>query len=150
MVALLLAEQRLGDGRADRQLALAQVGLVFGHDGVDHLLAVVVVHQSHSTEDLHLALVDLRLVDHAGIGQRILHFGDAHFEQALRFARSVVLRILRKVALVAGLGDGRRNGGTLHRTHMIQFVLELLIALRRQINNLFCHNVSFPASRTKK
>lgn len=29
--------------------------------------------------------------------------------------------------------------GTLHRAHMVEFVLELLVTLCRQINNLFCH-----------
>ena len=142
-IALLVAEQRLGDRRADGELALAQVGLVFGDDRIDHLFVVVVVEQGHLAQDLHLALVDLRLVDHPGIGDRILELGDAHLKQALGLPGGVVLRILRQVALVARLGNGCRDRRALDGTHVVELLLELLVPFRRQINSLFCHNSSY-------
>ena len=139
-VALLAAQQRLRDRRADRQLAFAQIRLVLGDDRVGHLLLVVVVQKRHLAQNLHFALVDLRLVDHAGVGHRILQFGDTHLQQPLCLTGGIVLRILRKVALVARFGDRRRNRRTLDGTHVLEFVLDFLVALRCQINNLLCHN----------
>ena len=37
-------------------------------------------------------------------------------------------------------GDRRRNRRTLDGTHVLEFVLDFLVALRCQINNLLCHN----------
>ena len=135
-----MAQQRFGDRRADGQLALAQVGFVLGDDGVDHLLLGVVIQQRHFAQNLHLALVDFRLVDHPCVGKRILQLGYTHLQHTLRLAGSVVLCVLRKVALVARFGDRRRNCRTLDGTHVIKLVPEFLVPLRRQIDNLFCHN----------
>jgi len=117
-----------------------RIRLVLGDDRVGHLLLVVVVQKRHLAQNLHFALVDLRLVDHAGVGHRILQFGDTHLQQPLCLTGGIVLRILRKVALVARFGDRRRNRRTLDGTHVLEFVLDFLVALRCQINNLLCHN----------
>ena len=42
-IALLLAQQGLGYGRTDRELALAQVGLVLRDNRIHHLLVIIVV-----------------------------------------------------------------------------------------------------------
>ena len=122
-------------------LAFAQVGLVLGDDRVSHLFLGVVVQQRHLAQYLHLALVDLRLVDHTRIGDRILQLGDTHFQQTLRLPGSVVLRVLRKVTLVTRFGNRRRNRRTLDGTQVVELVLEFFVTLRCQINNLFCHNI---------
>ena len=134
-----MAEQRLGDRGPDGQLALTEVGLVLGDDRIDHLLVVIVVQQRHLAQDLHLALVDLRLVDDPCIGDRILQLGDTHLQQTLRLPGSVVLRVLRKVTLVTRFGNRRRNRRTLDGTHVVELVLEFLVTLRCQIDNLFSH-----------
>ena len=140
-VAFLVPQQCLGDGRTDRQLAFAQVRLVLGDDRVGHLFLGVVVQQRHLAQYLHLALVDLRLVDHAGIGERILQLGDTHLQQTLRLTGGVVLRVLRKVTLVARFGNSRRYRRTLDGTHVVELILEFFVTFRCQINNLFCHNI---------
>ena len=71
---------------------------------------------------------------------RIAKLEDTHLQQPLCLTGGIVLRILRKVALVARFGDRRRNRRTLDGTHVLEFVLDFLVALRCQINNLLCHN----------
>ena len=112
---------------------------MLGDDRIGHLLVGVVIQERHLAQNLHLALVDLRFVDHARIGDRIFQLGDTHLHQTLRLTGSVVLRVLRKVALVARFGDRRRNRRTLDGTQVIELLLEFFITLRCQINNLFCH-----------
>jgi len=91
-----------------------------------------------------LALVDLRFVDDTRVGDRLFQFGDPHFEQPLRFAGSVVLRVLRQIALVARFGNGCRDRRTLDRPHVVEIVFEFFVTLSRQINNLLCHNKYLP------
>ena len=47
LVALALAQQRLPHGRLDGDLALAQVHLVWAHDGVGHAAVVAQVGDAH-------------------------------------------------------------------------------------------------------
>ena len=92
-ITLLVTQECLGDGGTDSEFALAEVGLMLGNDGVGHLLVVVLVQQGYLAQNLHFGFVDFGLVNHAGIGQRVLQFGDAHLQQALGLAGSVILII---------------------------------------------------------
>ena len=83
--------------------------------------------------------------EQARIDRELSHLGHRRARKVydwLGFFGGVVFCIFRKVALVARLGNRSRNGRTLHRTHMIELLLELLVALRSQINSLFCHSSS--------
>ena len=143
VVTLLLAQQSLSNRSTDCQLTLAEVSLILRHNGVGHLLAIVVVHQGHLAEDLHLALIDLGFIDHARVVQRSFELGDSHLQHTLCLTCCIVLGILRQVTLVTSLGNRCRNGRTLNRTHMIKLFLELLVALFGQVNNLVCHLIRF-------
>ena len=129
-LAECLAEQALADGGFHGNLLLGEVGFVFGHQRVGHLLAVADVLDGDPAEDEGLGGVDLGLVDDAGAGEDGFRLGDLGLEHALGLLGRVVLGVLAEVALVAGLGDLLGNGRPLHSLHVVQLVLELLEPFR--------------------
>ena len=60
-------------------------------------------------------LPPLRSAQDAGLGDEVLEVGDFELEHPLGLFSGIVFGILRKVALVARLGDSLRDFGTFHR-----------------------------------
>src|SRR4029434_7317795 len=93
-IADVLADQRAGQGRHDRDAALGRIGLVGAHDLVADLLAALVLEEHRRGERDPLARG--RRVDDLGVPDLPLELGDASLDEALLLAGRVVLRVLRE------------------------------------------------------
>src|ERR1041385_7373169 len=91
-LALLLADDRLADGRLVRQLVLRRIRLRRADDVVFEGLLRVDVAQLHVRADRDDVLRDALLVDHARVTQALLERRDPMLEQHLLVLRVVVLR----------------------------------------------------------
>src|SRR5712692_4638715 len=128
-LALLLAQDRLADGRLVRELALRRVRLRRADDVVLNGLVRVHVLQLHVRADRDDVLGDLLLVDHARVEEALLELGDPVLEHRLLVLGVVVLRVLGDVAELARLLDALGNLATLLGREVVDLLLELLVAL---------------------
>ena len=129
IVASLLAEERLGEGRGDGDEPLFEVGLAFGDDGVGLLHVVFGVFDADLGEEEDLGSVDFGLVEKASVGNEVLQFGDTRFEMALGLFGGVVFGIFGEVALVACFGDGCGGSGAFDGDKVVELVFEFLQTL---------------------
>src|SRR5208283_468484 len=127
-VADLLADQRLGQRRGDRQPAAFDVGLVHADDLVLGFLLRLLVDQLDVGAELHVVARQHRRVDHLGRGDDLLQLRDAALDERLPLARGVVFGVLREVAVGARLGDLADDGRPLLRLQVPQLVFQALQA----------------------
>lgn len=67
-LAHLLAEESLGDGGVDGNLALAQIGLTLAHDGIGHLSLVGHVGHFDLAHNLYSVCAETRHIYYLGLG----------------------------------------------------------------------------------
>ena len=67
-LAHLLAEESLGDGGVDGNLALAQIGLILAHDGIGHLSLVGHVGHFDLAHNLYSVGAETRHIYYLGLG----------------------------------------------------------------------------------
>src|SRR5712664_857933 len=146
--ALLLSDQRSRQRRGDGDAALLGVGLRLADDLPHRLLFGVLVDQRDSGAELDGVAGQLADVDNIGARKLVLQLGDTAFVVGLLFLRGVILRVLRKVAMRARLGDMLDDARTLHRLALLQFDLKCGITAGGH-RNLFHHpSLSFNFVRT--
>src|SRR4051794_19555642 len=127
-LALLLADDRLADGRLVRELVLGRVRLGRADDPVLDRLLGVDVAQLHLGADRDDVLGDVLLADHAGVAQPLLERGDAVLEQRLLVLRVVVLGVLGDVAELACDADAVGDLATLVVREVLDLLLQLHVA----------------------
>src|SRR6266568_9138538 len=135
-LADLLADQRAGERRGYRQATGADIGLVLADDLEGLLLIGLLVGERHCRAELDHRAGQFRDVDDLGARDLVLQFHDAAFDEALAFARRMVLGVLREIAVIARLGNRSDDRRTIDRFEPLQFFLEAVVALRRH-RNLF-------------
>src|ERR1700730_12342334 len=146
--ALLLADQRARQRRSDGDAALLGVGFRLADDLPHRLLVGVLVDQRDGGAEHDGVDGELADVDNIGARKLVLQLGDTAFVVGLLFLRGVILRVLRKVAMRARLGDMLDDARTLHRLALLQFDLEGGVAAGSH-RNLFHHpSLSFNFMRT--
>ena len=67
---------------------------MLSNDGINYLTVVIVVEQGYLAQNLHLALVNLCLVNNARVSKSSLELCNLHLKQTLCLTSSVVLSIL--------------------------------------------------------
>ena len=92
-LAYLMAEETLGDGGVDGDLACLQVGLALGNDGVGHLRLVLDILQVYLRQHLDGVGLDLRGVDDLGLADGQLQLVDLHLQHALCFLGGIVFSV---------------------------------------------------------
>ena len=112
----------------------------FSHDLEAHLHLVGEVLHLHLGQELDRVRGELGLVDHAGVRHFLLETRDLDFQKTLRIPRSVVFRILGKVALLPCLRYRRGDNRTLGQC-VGQVLLELVVTRLGHVLN--CHSLSF-------
>src|SRR6516225_6189217 len=125
-VALGLADQRARNGRGDRNLAVAHVGLVLADDLVFDLVAGILVLQRHGGAELDLVAAELGRIDHLGATDLVLDFGHLGLVETLRLLGSVVLGIFGQIAVLSGVRNLLNNARALLDLEAVQLGLELL------------------------
>src|SRR5690606_20735225 len=129
-VAFFLADQRPGDRRTHRQLALLDVRLVVADDLVAHLLVGLDIGDVHGGTEDHLAgMRDAGDVDDLSVLQASLDITDARLDHALLLARGVVFGVFLEIAQLARLGDGLGDLRTQHGLQMLEFIFQGASAL---------------------
>src|SRR5258705_4480852 len=117
--ALLLADQRARERRGDGDAALLGVGLDFADDLPDRFLVGVLVDQRDGGAELDGVAGEFRDVDDVGTRELVLDLGNAALIVGLLFLRGMILRVLRKVAMRARLGDVLDDARTLPRLALL-------------------------------
>src|SRR5690606_36757566 len=155
-VALLLADQRTGDRRRDRDQPVLDVGLVLAHDLIAHRFAVLDIDEMHGRNEYDAAIrVDLRDVDDLRVRELRLDISNAGLDQTLLLFGGVVLRILTRVAVSPRLRNCSHHPRALLRLETLQLLSELLGPARRQWNLTqtaasscrSCNRLTIPFSR---
>src|SRR3981081_733495 len=139
--AFLLADQRSRQRRGDGDTALLGIGFRLADDLPHRFLVGVFVDQRDGRAELDGVAGELADVDDIGARKLVLQLGDTAFVVGLFFLGGVILRVLRKVAMRARLGDMLDDARTLHRLALLQFDLKRGITARRH-RNLFHHLLS--------
>src|SRR5499426_2958696 len=140
----VLADQRAGQGRHDRDAALGRLGLVGADDLVADLLAALVLEEDRRGERDPLAR--RRRVDDLGVSHLPLELGDAPLDEALLLAGRVVLRVLREVTVRPGLGDGLGDRVAIDALQPVELVTEPLEAGARHRRALDGHAFAEPSA----
>src|SRR6202035_5700146 len=104
-VADFLTDQRLGQGRGNRQPCIFDVGLVHADDLVIRLFFGFLVDQPDMGAEFDVVAGQGGRVDDLDGGNNFLKLGDAAFDEGLAFPRRVVFGIFRQVAVRPRLGD---------------------------------------------
>src|SRR5262245_20626499 len=128
-VADLLADDGAGERRGDGQALGAHVGLVGTDDLVAVLFLGVLVDDGDGGAELHLLARELADVDDLGARDLVLELGDAALDEALALAGRVVFRVLREIAMLAGLGDLPNHGRPLVQPQVLQLLFQALEAV---------------------
>src|SRR3954447_21487946 len=126
--ALLLADQRAGQGRGDRDAALLGVGFGLADDLPYRLLVGVLVDQRHGGAELDGVAGQFRDVDDVGARQLVLELGDAALIVRLLFLGGVIFGVLRQVTVRARIRDMRDDARTVLRLPLLQLGLQRGIA----------------------
>src|ERR1700716_1801668 len=142
--ALFLADQRARQRRRDEDAPLLCIGFRLADDLPHRLLVGVLVDQRDGGAELDGVAGELADVDNIGTRKLVLQLGDPALIVGLLFLGGMILRILRKVAMRARLGDMLNDARTLHRLALLQFNLEGGITARGH-RNLF-HHLSRPST----
>src|SRR3990172_7667651 len=104
-VLLALAEQRAGERRSDRDLALLHVGFDLADDPVFGLLVGILVDERDGGAEHHLVALELGGIDNLGAAELVLEVGHARLGDALLLLGGVVLGVLGEIAVGPGVGD---------------------------------------------
>src|SRR5882762_9775988 len=100
-IALLGAQQRLGDGRDPAHMTLAEVNLVDADD-LDRALLVARIGAGHGGAEEHLVGPGApRGIDHLGIGQPLAEIAHAAVDLAQALLAVDVVAVLRAVAVAS-------------------------------------------------
>src|SRR5262249_17888619 len=124
-VADVLADERAGQRRHDRDAPLRRLRLVRAHDLVADLLALLVLEQDRRREGP--AVPRRGRLDDVGGADLSLELGDAPLDERLLLARRVVLGVLGKVAVGPGLGDRLGDGVPVDTLQAIELVAQTLV-----------------------
>src|SRR5215470_2194579 len=125
--ALALADERTGERRRDRYLALFGVGLGLA-DELPHLfLFGVLVDQRHGRPERDGIARELRYVDDLGARELVLELGDAALVVRLRLLGGMVFGVLRQIAM------GARVGNLLDDTRPLDLLAVLELILERRV-----------------
>src|SRR5215510_6300200 len=143
-VADVLADQRAGQRRHDRDAALGRLGLVGAHDLVANLLAGLVLEEHRRGERDPVARG--RRLDDLGVSHLRLELGDAPLDEALLLASRVVLRVLGEVTVRPCLGDGLGDGVAVDALEAVELVTETFEARTRHRRALYGHAFSEPSA----
>jgi integron integrase len=119
-VAGVLADEGAGDGGADEDAALLDVGFVLADDLPRRRGAGLVLDVDGRAEDDAAVGMDVLRVDDLRVGELGLDVADTRFYEPLVVARGLVLGVLREVAVRARLGDGLRGLGALDVLELLQ------------------------------
>src|SRR5579875_1435024 len=138
-VALLVPHDRLADRRLVRELHLGRVRLGRADDVVLDRLVRGHVLEAHLGSYRDLARADLLLRHDARVLQPFLERRDPRLEVGLVVLRRVVLGVLGDVAELARGADPLGHLAAAHRRQVLDLLLELLVALRREDD--FLHHV---------
>src|SRR5471030_1280990 len=132
-VARVFADQRAGDGRADGNLAVLDIGLVVADDLVGHLVAARLRLQVHRGAK-HATAVGIEQlgVDHLCIGELALDLGNASFDKALPLLGGVVLGVLGQIDVRARLRDRADHAVPVDRLQVLQLGAQQPCALDRK------------------
>src|SRR5215471_3453809 len=129
--AFLLAHQRTGERRGDRDLAGLGVRFRLADDLPDRLLVGVLVDQRDSRAEFDGVARQLRNVDDIRARKLVLQVGNAALVVRLLLFRGMVLRVLRQIAVRTGVGDLLNDTRTLNLLAMLEFVFQNGIARSR-------------------
>src|SRR5262245_42818623 len=128
-VADVLADERAGQRRHDRDAALRGLRLVRAHDLVADLLAAFVLEQDRRGEGD--AVARCGRIDDLGGAHLALELGDAPLDERLLLARRVVLGVLGEVAVGPGLGDRLGDGVAIDALQAVELVAQALVPRAR-------------------
>src|SRR5262252_9524441 len=138
-VADVLADERTGQRRHDRDAALRRLGLVRADDMVADLLAVLVLEQHRGGEGD--AVTRCGRIDDLGATHLALELGDAALDERLLLARRVVLRVLGEVAVRPGLGDRLGDGVAVDALQAVELLAQALEPWARHRRALDRHGI---------
>src|ERR1035437_1794488 len=125
-LAGLLADQRFGQRRGNRQPRQLDVGLIHADDLVGGFLLRLLVQQPDMRAELHVLAGQRRRVDHFGGGDDLLQFLDAAFDEGLTFPRGVVLGVLAEIAMATRFRDRTDHGRAFHGFQVTELFLQPL------------------------
>src|SRR4051812_37457862 len=140
-LALLVADDRLANGRLVRKLVLRRVRLGGADDVVLDGLLGGDVPELHLRADGDDVLRDVLLVDHLGVAKPLLQRRDPVLEQRLLVLGVVVLSVLGDVAELSRDPDPLRDLAAFVVRQVLDLLLELLVPLRSKDD--FLHNLPF-------
>src|SRR5215813_5058917 len=138
-VADVLADERAGQRRHDRDAALRGLRLVRAHDLVADLLAAFVLEQDRRGEGD--AVARCGRIDDLGGAHLALELGDAPLDERLLLARRVVLGVLGEVAVGPGLGDRLGDGVAIDALQAVELVAQALVPRARHRRALDRHGI---------
>src|SRR2546425_6598817 len=141
-----LADERAGQRRQHRDLALRGLGLVGADDPVAVLPAALVLEEHRRGEGDALPLGGR--IDDLGGADLGLELGDAALGEGLLLARGVILGVLAEVAVRPRLGDGFRDRGAFDALEPLQLRGQLVVARARHRRALDRHGRTLPCVRT--
>src|SRR5438094_6095459 len=136
-IADVLADERAGQRRHDRDAALRGLRFVRAHDLVADLLAALVLEQHGRGEGDAVARGGR--VDDLGGPDLALELGDAALDERLLLARGVVFRVLGEVAVRPGFGDRLGDGVPVDTLEAIELVAQTLVPRTRHRRALDRH-----------
>src|SRR6266478_1976569 len=135
----VLADERAGQRRHDRDAPLGRVGLVRADDLVADLLAVLVLEQHGRGEGD--AVPRGRRIDDLGASDLPLELGDPALDERLLLARRVILGVLGDVAVRPRFGDRLGDGVSVDALEAIELVAQTLVPRARHRRALDRHGV---------
>ena len=110
-IADAFGNQRLGQWRGNGEQRAFDIGLVHADDLVSDLFLGILVEQQDVGAEFDGVAGQRGRVDDFGGGGDFLQLGDPALDEGLALARGMVFRVLRKIAMGTGLGDGANDGG---------------------------------------
>src|SRR5215510_9610404 len=143
----VLADQRAGQGRHDRDAAPGRLSLVGADDLVANLLAALVLEE-HRRGERHPVAGGWR-VDDLGVSHFRFELDDPPLDEALLLAGGVVLGVLGEVAVGSRLGDGLGDGMPVHALEPVELVTQPLVAEARHRRALYGHAFSEPSANRR-
>ena len=122
LIASPMVEERLCDGRLDRDFALCHIGLVGTHYGVGHGAVVADIGEGNAAQQSYAVGLEQGRVDDACILQHALQETDAPQQATLLALGGMVLEVFAEVALVARFCNGVAHTGEFCGFKVVEFV----------------------------
>src|SRR6266850_970470 len=138
-VADVLADERAGQRRHDRDAPFRGIRLVRADDLVADLLAALVFEQDRRGEGD--AVARRGRIDDLGAPHLGFERGDTALDERLLLARRMVFRVLGEVAVRPGLGDGLDDGVPIDVLQAVELVAQTLVPRTRHRRALDRHGV---------